>query len=51
MVLGTEMPVTQVCCRPCRVRVSYDDTGVAEVSIEEMPCALPRDGGVAVAGG
>jgi Cysteine-rich CPXCG len=25
----------QVCCRPCRVRVSYGDTGAAEVRIEE----------------
>jgi len=25
----------QVCCRPCRVRVSYDETGAAEVCIEE----------------
>ena len=27
----------QVCCRPCRVRVRYDDTGAAEVWVEEMP--------------
>lgn len=26
----------QVCCRPCRIRVSYDDTGAAEVWVEEM---------------
>jgi hypothetical protein len=26
----------QVCCRPCRVRVSYDDTGTADVWIEEL---------------
>jgi len=25
----------QVCCRPWRVRLSYDETGVAEVWIEE----------------
>lgn len=25
----------QVCCRPCRVRVSYDDSGAAEIWIEE----------------
>jgi hypothetical protein len=25
----------QVCCRPCRVRVSYDETGAAEVWVEE----------------
>jgi len=25
----------QVCCRPCRVRLRYDETGAAEVSIEE----------------
>lgn len=24
-----------VCCQPCRVRVSYDDNGAAEVSLEE----------------
>jgi hypothetical protein len=27
----------QVCCRPCRVRVVYDDAGTAEVCVEEMP--------------
>jgi cysteine-rich CPXCG protein len=27
----------QVCCRPCRVRVTYDDTGAAEVTVDEMP--------------
>lgn len=27
----------EVCCRPCRVRVKYDDTGAAEVWVEEMP--------------
>jgi hypothetical protein len=26
----------QVCCRPCRVRVTYDDTGTAEVWIEGL---------------
>lgn len=26
----------QVCCRPCRVRVIYDDAGTADVSVEEM---------------
>jgi hypothetical protein len=25
----------QVCCRPWRVRLSYDDTGAAEVWVEE----------------
>jgi hypothetical protein len=25
----------QVCCRPCRVRVRYDETGAAQVSVEE----------------
>ncbi|HEU5180314.1 MAG TPA: CPXCG motif-containing cysteine-rich protein [Candidatus Polarisedimenticolia bacterium] len=25
----------QVCCRPWRVRVRYDETGAAEVSVEE----------------
>jgi hypothetical protein len=25
-----------VCCRPCRVRVSYDDRGTAEVWVEAM---------------
>ena len=25
----------QVCCRPCRVRLRYDETGAAEVSVEE----------------
>ena len=25
----------QVCCRPCRVRVRYDETGAAEVWVEE----------------
>ncbi len=25
----------QVCCRPWRVRVSYDDTGAAEVWVEQ----------------
>ena len=25
----------QVCCRPCRVRVRYDETGAAEVRVEE----------------
>jgi len=25
----------QVCCRPCRVRLRYDETGGAEVWIEE----------------
>jgi hypothetical protein len=25
----------QVCCRPCRVRVRYDETGAAEVCVEE----------------
>ena len=24
-----------VCCQPCRVRVSYDENGAAEVSLEE----------------
>ncbi|HEV8701820.1 MAG TPA: CPXCG motif-containing cysteine-rich protein [Candidatus Polarisedimenticolia bacterium] len=24
----------QVCCRPCRVRLSYDETGAAKVSVE-----------------
>jgi hypothetical protein len=26
----------QVCCRPCRVRLRYDETGAAEVWIEEV---------------
>ena len=25
----------QVCCRPCRVRLRYDETGTAEVWVEE----------------
>jgi hypothetical protein len=25
----------QVCCQPCRVRVTYDENGAAEVSLEE----------------
>jgi hypothetical protein len=25
----------QVCCQPCRVRVSYDENGAAEVFLEE----------------
>jgi len=25
----------QVCCRPCRVRLKYDETGAAEVWVEE----------------
>jgi hypothetical protein len=25
----------QVCCQPCRVRVRYDETGAAEVWVEE----------------
>jgi len=25
----------QVCCRPCRVRLRYDETGAAEVWMEE----------------
>jgi len=25
----------QVCCRPWRVRLSYDETGAAQISIEE----------------
>lgn len=27
----------QVCCRPYRVRVTYDDSGKAEVTVDEMP--------------
>ena len=27
----------QVCCRPCPVRVRYDDSGRMEVLVEEMP--------------
>jgi hypothetical protein len=26
----------QVCCHPCRVRVSYDDSGAAEVWVEAI---------------